>query len=225
MPIIGGRNYVQNSSGLNGSSTVRPKLIGASSGATATVTYPSDGILMINGATNTSTEWYYQVASSWTNFSDTPLTPGKQITFSADAMGTVPQAVLRYGFNGGTGGKESYKNFDINNTSWTRVSITTTPNKTNTGLFFRIQGGKNNQYTNGWTGGETLKFRYVKIEEGNVATDWTPAPEDIQSDIVTANTAIKKNADDIKTANTNIKKNTDDIKQLKADVAALKPAE
>ena len=57
-------------------------------------------------------------------------------------------------------------------------------------------------------------------------------------DIVTANTAIKKNADDIKTANTNIKKNTDDIAtantaikkntdditQLKADVAALKPA-
>ena len=58
-------------------------------------------------------------------------------------------------------------------------------------------------------------------------------------DIVTANTAIKKNAGDIKTANTNIKKNTDDIAtantaidknadditQLKADVAALKPAE
>ena len=44
-------------------------------------------------------------------------------------------------------------------------------------------------------------------------------------DIVTANKAINKNADDIKTANTNIKKNTDDITQLKADVAALKPAE
>lgn len=43
--------------------------------------------------------------------------------------------------------------------------------------------------------------------------------------IKTANTAIDKNADDIKTANTNIKKNTDDITQLKADVAALKPAE
>lgn len=175
---LGGRNYVQNSSGLNGSSTIRPTLIGAMSGANVTVTYPSDGILMTNGATNTTTEWYYQVATAWTNFSDTPLTPGKQITFSADVMGTVPQVALRYAFNGGTGGKESFKNFDINNTSWTHVSITVTSTSTNTGLYFRIQGGMNNQYTNGWSGGETLKFRYVKIEDGNIPTAWTPAPED-----------------------------------------------
>ncbi|MFP7449318.1 phage tail protein [Weissella cibaria] len=181
---IGGRNYVKNSSGLNGSSVVRPTLIGSSSsGANATITYPSDGILMTNGATNTTTEWYYQVASAWTKFSDTPLTPGKQITFSADVMGTVPQAVLRCGFNGGTGGKETYKNFDINNTNWTRVSITLTSTPTNTGLFFRIQGGVNNQFVKGWNGGETLKFRYVKIEDGNMPTAWTPAPEDVASNI------------------------------------------
>lgn len=185
MPIIGGRNYVKNSSGLNGSPTVRPTLIGASSGANTTVTYPSDGILMTNGATNTTSEWFYQVASAWTNFSDTPLTAGKQITFSADVMGTVPQAVLRYTFNG-LGGKEGYKSFDINNTSWTRVSITATSTSANVGLYFRIQGGVNNQFVKGWTGGETLKFRYVKIEEGNVPTDWTPAPEDIDSAIAKA---------------------------------------
>lgn len=178
---VGGRNYVKYSSGLNGSSTIRPTLIGATSAANVTVTYPSDGILMTNDDTNTTREWYYQVSSAWANFSDTPLTPGKQITFSADVMGTVPQAVLRYGFNGGTGGKEGSKNFDINNTSWTRVSITVTSTTTNTGLYFRIQGGKNNQYATGWSGGETLKFRYVKIEEGNVPTDWSPAPEDVDS--------------------------------------------
>ena len=225
MPVIGGRNYVQNSSGFNGSSTARPTLIGASSGASnATITYQSDGVLMTNLATNTTSEWVYQVASAWTNFSDTPLTPGKPITFSVDVMGTVPQAVLRYDINDGISANQHSKNFDINNTSWTRISITATPTSTDTRFYFRIQGGKNNQYANGWTGGETLKFRYVKIEEGNVPTDWTPAPEDVQSDIVTANTAIKKNADDIKTANKNIKKNTDDITQLKADVEALKPA-
>jgi len=186
---VGTRNYVLNSSGLNGSATVRPTLSGSISGANAMVTYPSDGILMTNGATNTTTEWYYQVANAWAKFSDTPLNPGDQITFSADVMGTVPQAVLRYGFNGGTGGKEGYKNFDINNTSWTRVSITVTSTPTNTGLYFRIQGGKNNQYTNGWSGGETLKFRYVKIEKGNTATDWTPAPEDVESGINSAKTS------------------------------------
>lgn len=176
---VGGRNYVLNSSGLNGSPTSRPTLIGATSGSNVTITYPSDGVLMTNGATNKTTEWYYQVANAWTNFSATPLTPGTQLTFSADVMGTVPQAVLRYGFNGGTGGKEAFNHFDINNNSWTRVSITFTSTSTNTGLYFCIQGGINNQYNNGWSGGETLKFRNVKIESGNTATDWTPAPEDL----------------------------------------------
>ena len=128
-------------------------------------------------------------------------------------------------FRSGISANQHSKNFDINNTSWTRISITGTPTSTDTRFYFRIQGGINNQYATGWSGGETLKFRYVKIEEGNVATNWTPAPEDVQAHIVTANTAIKKNADDIKTANTNINKNTDDITQLKADIAALKPAE
>ena len=226
MPVIGGRNYVKNSSGLNASSAVRPTLIGSSSGSwNATITYQSDGILITNLATNKTEEWLYGVANAFTKFSDTPLTPGKPITFSADVMGTVPQAMLRYDINDGTTVNQNYKFFDINNTNWTRISITATTTSTDTRFYFRIQGGKNNQHTNGWTGGETLKFRHVKIEAGNVATDWTPAPEDVQSDIVTANTAIKKNADDIKTANTNIKKNTDDITQLKADIEALKPTE
>lgn len=176
--LVYGRNCVKNSSGLNGSSTVRPTLIGATSGANATITYPSDGILMTNGATNTNTEWYYQVANAWTNFSATPLTPGNQITFSVDVMGTVPQVALTYGFNG-IGGKSGFKIFDINNTSWTRVSITVTPTSTNIGLYLRIQGGNNNQYVNGWSGGETLKFRYVKIEDGKTPTPWTPTPEDV----------------------------------------------
>ena len=192
---VGGRNYVLNSSGLNGSPTVRPTLIGTSSSANTTVTYPSDGILMTNSDTNTTAEWYYQVATAWSNFSDTPLTPGKQITFSADVMGTVPQVVLRCGFNGAPW-KERYKSFDINNTNWTRISITATSNSTNTGLYFRIQGGINNQYLNGWSGGETLKFRYVKIEDGNTPTAWSPAPEDLSSATAKAQlTADKANLD------------------------------
>lgn len=174
-----GRNYVLNSSGLNGSEALRPTLKGATSsnGGAAILTYPADGILMTNGATNTTREWYYQVANAWMPFSDTPLVAGNTYTFSADVMGTVPQAVLRWGFNGGTGGEYS-RNFNINNTSWTRVSITTTPLASNTGMYWRIQGGINNQYATGWTGGETLKFRNVKIEQEVVATPWTPAPED-----------------------------------------------
>ncbi|MBZ5968963.1 phage tail spike protein [Leuconostoc gasicomitatum] len=177
---VGGRNYVQNSSGLNGSSTVRPTLMGATSGANATITYPSDGILMTNDATNTTTEWYYQVANAWTNLSDTPLTPGKQITFSADVMGTAKQVALRWGSKEADPYQE-FKAFDINNTSWTRVVWTFTLPVGTLSTYLRIHGAINNQYATGFTGGETLKFRYVKIEDGNIPTAWTPAPEEVDS--------------------------------------------
>ena len=170
---------------------------------------------MTNGATNTTTEWYYQVSNAWANFSATPLVPGKQYTFSADVMGTVPQAVLRYGFNGGTGGKEGSKNFDINNTSWTRISLTVVSTATNTGLYFRIQGGINNQYAKGWTGGETLKFRYVKIEDGNTPTAWSPAPEDVDN----ATAKAQLTADQATLAINNYKTDADGrISKAQADI-------
>ena len=63
----------------------------------------------------------------------------------------------------------------------------------------------------------------VLINLNGVLKDLTPA---FSSDELNGlKEAVNKNSDDIKTANTNIKKNTDDITQLKADVAALKPAE
>ena len=64
----------------------------------------------------------------------------------------------------------------------------------------------------------------IKKNAGDIKTANTNIKKNTD-DIVTANKAVKKNTDDIVTANTNIKKNADDIKQLKADVAALKPAE
>lgn len=40
--------------------------------------------------------------------------------------------------------------------------------------------------------GFTARFRNVKLEKGNIATDWTPAPEDLIKSITEANTAIEK---------------------------------
>ena len=138
-----------------------------------------------------------------------------------------------------------------NNTPWGGLANTdgVQPSSTNkTGHYEITVSLKANGYSTGTANGiifrqdnlqGNITISNVKLEAGNVATDWTPAPEDVQSDIVTANKAIKKNSDDIKTANkaikknsddiktanTNIKKNADDITQLKADIAALKPAE
>ncbi len=51
----------------------------------------------------------------------------------------------------------------------------------------------------------TARFKNVKLERGNIATDWTPAPEDFQSDlsalsgrVTSAETNITNNANQIK---------------------------
>ncbi|WP_273721517.1 phage tail spike protein [Leuconostoc mesenteroides] len=63
-------------------------------------------------------------------------------------------------------------------TDWFRVSITfkviNDPTTSTSGLRWEgIYGVKNGQ----------IQFAGYKLEEGNIATDWSPAPEDVQSDI------------------------------------------
>ena len=51
-----------------------------------------------------------------------------------------------------------------------------------------------------YTGSDTankITVRRVKLEKGNKATDWTPAPEDMETRIVEAETAITQNAEQI----------------------------
>ena len=47
-----------------------------------------------------------------------------------------------------------------------------------------------NRYTNGWW--DTVKFSNIKIERGNKATDWTPAPEDTDGKIDTVNNSVSQ---------------------------------
>ena len=173
------RNYIVNSSGLNASATTRPSIEGGVSTivGTPTVTYASDGILLTNSASNTNAEWGYDIATAMTAYASTSLLPGSTYTFSVDVMGTIPQVMIRYGYNDGAQRYNPY--FSINNTSYTRISVTLTPSSTaETKFFIRIDGAINNQQNTGFSGGETLKFRNVKLESGSVATPWSLAPED-----------------------------------------------
>lgn len=45
--------------------------------------------------------------------------------------------------------------------------------------------------------GVWYQFKDLKIEEGNIATDWTPAPEDIETRVTAAETNITNNATEI----------------------------
>ena len=73
------------------------------------------------------------------------------------------------------------------NGKWVRVSHTYT------------QSGITKAGSNGFlwgfsslTAGKEIKYRNLKLEKGNTATDWTPAPEDIQSDLDDTKEQIKK---------------------------------
>ncbi|UXR75594.1 MULTISPECIES: phage tail spike protein [unclassified Staphylococcus] len=66
--------------------------------------------------------------------------------------------------------------------------------------------------------GTLIKIDWFKLEKGNKATDWTPAPEDIQANIAKAQSYTDENLKPITTTQT---QQSSDIKQLK-DVIALK---
>ena len=45
--------------------------------------------------------------------------------------------------------------------------------------------------------GNEYKYKHLKLEKGNRATDWTPAPEDLEARVYTAETQITQNAEGI----------------------------
>jgi len=176
--LVYSRNLLLNSSGMNASTTTRPVLRGTISNVSlATITYDSDAITLTNPASNKNTEWHYQLVTAYQDISKTPLIAGKQYTLAVDVMGTAKQVAFRWGSKE-ISPYQVFKAFDINNTSWTRVVWTFTLPVGTLNTYLRIHGAINNQYATGFTGGETLRFRYVKLESGTILTDWTTAVED-----------------------------------------------
>lgn len=76
---------------------------------------------------------------------------------------------------------------------WYHVKVTITiPEQasSNVGTEFAIQFYNSNADTEA---SFTARFKNVKLERGNIATDWTPAPEDIETRIDNAYTEIESN--------------------------------
>lgn len=169
-------NLVLFSSGMGATGVSdRPVVSGATSNnAASTISYQSDGMTITNTATNTSTEWYYQLITAWQDITKTPILAGKPYTLSLDAMGTAKQVALRWGSKE-MAPYQALNYTNINNTDWTRVSFTFTLPAGTLNTYLRIHGAVNNQYVKGFTGGETLRVRKIKLEQGTTATDWTPA--------------------------------------------------
>nr|DAS17146.1 MAG TPA: Neck appendage protein [Caudoviricetes sp.] len=79
------------------------------------------------------------------------------------------------------------KNVPNTNGLWKRETFTFTTNDKTPNGYIRIDNNGSD------TGNVTSKLwtRNVKLEKGNITTDWTPAPEDLESQISTAKTATE----------------------------------
>ena len=100
-----------------------------------------------------------------------PMTNGEQYTISCYAKGTG-KIYMQYGngtvgYFGSVGDK--YNITDSNN--WKKFSYTFTSK------------GTANIYIGSDSAGNDVSFCGIKLEKGNIATDWAPAPEDIESNL------------------------------------------
>ena len=176
---VGGRNYILNSSGAGASDTSRPSVkpdYTTSRVLNAAIAYNSDSIALTYTGTAPQ-EWYYSVAEAYKTYDSAGLDKTKQYTISVDVKGTVPGAVFKIN-------NVLSQSIAINNSTWTRFEYTfnfTDLGGTNSDKFYiRLNAFSGSIYGNFVTG-QTLSFRNFKLEEGNVATDWTPALEDAPS--------------------------------------------
>ena len=172
---VGGRNYVKNSTGLSANDAdKKPAVIDwRNTGiSNANYTYDADGITMT--VSNPNSEWFYSLINAWTDISATPMLPGKTYTISVDAMGTVPGVAFRL--------NDAWSSFNpINSSTWTRVSATFTNASNATQTYIKVNAATPNGGRNGFTAGQTLRLRNFKLEDGNLPSPWTPAPEDVDS--------------------------------------------
>ena len=176
---IGGRNYILNSSGVGASPSSRPVLSGGvTDNSNLSLSYYPDRIVMTNNQGNAS-EFFYGLTKAWTDITQTPLIAGNTYTLSVKVRGTSPQAALRVGYQGTTN-DERINYTQLDSTKWTKATFTFTLPAGTARIFVRINGGINNR-TNGFTGNETIEFKEVMLEQSNIASDWTPAPEDMAS--------------------------------------------
>lgn len=88
------------------------------------------------------------------------------------------------------------------NDKWCRLSyivtIPTTFNSGSWGTYNEYRYGMG-VYTTSHNTGHTLSVRKFKMSFGNVLSDWSPAPEDYETRISSAESKIKQNADSIET--------------------------
>ncbi|NMF04578.1 beta strand repeat-containing protein [Clostridium beijerinckii] len=176
---IGGRNLLKNTGNfLNLNSWGLSK----GSGETGVLELVSDQIYgnVIHATKTNSVSWWvlynYPITLPSGKF-----VAGQQYTFSCIAKANTNGSALVIDFrdgNGTNGVMSSTKTFNLT-TSWVSYSFTFTAIAT---------GNTPELYIT--TGIDEIWLTRIKLEEGNQATSWTPAPEDVDYQITTINSSV-----------------------------------
>lgn len=176
---IGGRNLLLNT---NGTGDI---IVDGGTVATAGITErTNDGILTLNCATE-ATEIYYRFMNPGSSSNNLyTLKAGETYTFSGKAMITVESGTLigliartqAYRLGGWSGGINRAI-ATAETTDWVDFEYSFTVESDATGYYVSFQIN----YSGSFAG--VAQFKDLKLEHGTRATDWTPAPEDVDSDI------------------------------------------
>lgn len=142
------------------------------------------------------------------------LESGKRYILSATVYGGAENQVFTIGIH--------YKDSSgtIKTQQWQNWTVGTAPQKITLWLCDIEANFKTINLMIGVSSASTVYdvyFTDVKLEKGNKATDYTPAPEDIEADIATVQTGVDNNAQSISEAETNIEQLSDQISTLVQD--------
>lgn len=170
---VGGRNLLKHSS-MIGEKLVCDNYVGCN--GCDTKEYTNEGFHII---TPTKGNANNGIAFSFDNFTILGINGGDTITFSCDIKGTsdshAPFVSIHISDNNWYGSDVIQQNTGVSITKdWQRVSVTiTTPTGlTKNHMWLAIHGNYQSD----------LYVRNFKLEKGNKATDWMPAPEDVSQD-------------------------------------------
>lgn len=195
---IGGRNLIRNSNFKNGLNFFN--INGTGKGSIELVEFQGRSCLKLTNIADYRISKYLGLVASG-------VKKGRNITVSADFY-IEKGDTLCFDTSHGLGVEYLYFNFKEHN-KWQRLSITSSKKTTDNGEIRFAVYGKNESPI-------TIYISLIKIEEGTTATDWTPAPEDIDKSI-TDN--IKIVTDKISTVESNL---TQTKSSIEANVKDLK---
>jgi hypothetical protein len=189
--MVGGRNLFKHSS-LVGEQLVCDDISGCNS--VGTMKYEDSGYHLVTPNAGNSNNG---ILFKFNDISTLGLKKGDTITFSIDVKGTSDEhnPFLKIWLpkddpDAWWVGDQSDNSEFVPTNEFKRASVTfTIPNTYELSyIFFGVHGNIQSD----------LYIRNAKLEKGTVATDWTPAPEDLETRVSNAETAISNNAKEIK---------------------------